>query len=189
MPSGDVFYYVVFTTPTASIFSYLQHARAKGGVGGKHKDALQQASRKAKRAVKSREEECKNVRFPCLRALPASPCAVILDILASELDRSSALNDVLQQWAPMLIHPVLPWKQAQAFVQQTEDGLKALTGPFRLKKTVREALSRGLLMPFPLSVQRGKAAARPKEGQNMREASTALRTTSKTTCWSIEYIL
>lgn len=85
MPSGNVFYYIVSTTPVASIFSYLQHARAKGGIGGKHKDALQQASRKAKRAVKSREEECKNVRFPCLRALPAPPYAVVLEILASEL--------------------------------------------------------------------------------------------------------
>lgn len=34
-----------------------QHARAQGGVDAKHKDALQQASRKAKRAVKAHEGE------------------------------------------------------------------------------------------------------------------------------------
>lgn len=63
------------------------------------------------------------------------------------------------------------WEQAEASVQKAEDALEALIGPFRLNKMVREALTRGMLMPFSVSVHHGKAAARLKEGQNMREAS------------------
>lgn len=56
-------------------------------------------------------------------------------------------------------------------MQKAEDGLEALIGPFRLKKTVRDALQRGMLMPFTVSVQKGKGVARLERGQNMREAS------------------
>ncbi|CAM9599254.1 unnamed protein product, partial [Scytosiphon promiscuus] len=95
-----------------------RHARAKGGVSAESKESLQQTSRKAKRAVKKQEENCKKM---------------------------------------------------ETKVEKAEDRLEALVGPFRLRKTVTRALTRGMLMPFPVSVQRGKANARLERGQNMRE--------------------
>lgn len=62
----------------------------------------------------------------------------------------------------------------EAKVKKAEDGLEALIGPFRLRKTVNSALKRGMLMPFPVSVQKGKANARLEKGQSMREVG-ALR--------------
>lgn len=56
-------------------------------------------------------------------------------------------------------------------VKKAEDGLEALIGPFRLRNTVKRALKRGMLMPFPVSAQRGKANARLERGQKMREVS------------------
>ena len=50
-----------------------------------------------------------------------------------------------------------------------QDKLEALMGPFRLRRTVRSAMTRGMLMPFPVSVQRGKGSARLKQDQAMRE--------------------
>lgn len=61
--------------------------------------------------------------------------------------------------------------KAEEVVERARDALEALVGPFRLRRTVKGALKRGMLMPFPVSVQRGKAAAKLERGQKMREAS------------------
>lgn len=56
-------------------------------------------------------------------------------------------------------------------MKSARDALEALIGPFRLRKAVKDALKRGMLMPFPMSLQRGKAAAKLERGQKMREVS------------------
>ena len=60
-------------------------------------------------------------------------------------------------------------RKAEAGVKRARVALEALIGPFRLRKAVRAAMKTGMLMPFPVSVQRGKAVARLERGQNMRE--------------------
>lgn len=62
-------------------------------------------------------------------------------------------------------------RKAEEAVKSARDALEALIGPFRLRSTVNGALKRGMLMPFPVSVQRGKAAAKLERGRKMREAS------------------
>lgn len=62
-------------------------------------------------------------------------------------------------------------EKAEAGVKRAQNSLEALVGPFRLRKAVRGALKRGMVMPFLVSVQRGKAAAKLERGKKMREAS------------------
>ncbi|CAM9130285.1 unnamed protein product [Ectocarpus sp. 4 AP-2014] len=64
-------------------------------------------------------------------------------------------------------------EKAEQRVQAAENALAALIGPFRLRNSVRAAVTKGMLMPFPVSMQKGKANARMEKGQNMREASDA----------------
>lgn len=59
--------------------------------------------------------------------------------------------------------------KVEAALHKAQDKLEALIGPFRLRRTVRSAMTRGMLMPFPVSVQRGKGSARLKQDQAMRE--------------------
>lgn len=66
-------------------------------------------------------------------------------------------------------------RKAAARVKRARDSLGALVGPFRLSKAVNDALKRGMLMPFPVSVQRGKAAAKLERGRKMREVSVRER--------------
>lgn len=66
------------------------------------------------------------------------------------------------------------FKKMEGAAKAAQDALETLTGPFRLRKAVRSALNRGMLLPFPVSVQRGKAIARLERGQNMREVSVRL---------------
>ncbi|CAM9138462.1 unnamed protein product [Ectocarpus sp. 12 AP-2014] len=64
-------------------------------------------------------------------------------------------------------------EKAEERVKAAENALEALIGPFRLRSNVRAAVTKGMLMPFPVSMQKGKANARLEKGQNMREASDA----------------
>lgn len=61
--------------------------------------------------------------------------------------------------------------QAEGLIRKANNGLESLTGPFRLRETVRTALKRGLLMPFRVSVQRRKSLAKLQRGHKQREAS------------------
>lgn len=61
--------------------------------------------------------------------------------------------------------------QKEGAVKAATDSLEMLIGPFRLRKTVRDAMNRGMLLPFSVSVQRGKASAKLERDQNMREVS------------------
>ncbi|CBN75312.1 conserved unknown protein [Ectocarpus siliculosus] len=60
-------------------------------------------------------------------------------------------------------------EKAEERVKAAENALEALIGPFRLRNNVRAAVTEGMLMPFPVSMQKGKANARLEKGQNMRE--------------------
>ncbi|CAM9128740.1 unnamed protein product [Ectocarpus fasciculatus] len=62
-------------------------------------------------------------------------------------------------------------EKAEERVKAAENALEALIGPFRLRNNVRASVTEGMLMPFPVSMQKGKAVARLEKGQKMREAS------------------
>lgn len=68
--------------------------------------------------------------------------------------------------------PAASWAKVEAALHKAEDKLEALIGPFRLRETVRTAMTRGMLMPFPVSVQRGKGSAKLERDQPMREVRT-----------------
>lgn len=68
-------------------------------------------------------------------------------------------------------------------MKAAENALEALIGPFRLRNSVRAAVTKGMLMPFPVSMQKGKANARLEKGQNMREASDAAICFSVLSCF------
>lgn len=59
--------------------------------------------------------------------------------------------------------------QTEEVLKKAEHALEALLGPFRLSKTVRQTLKQGLLMPFELSMTKGKRAARVSNGRGLRE--------------------
>ncbi|CAB1111934.1 unnamed protein product [Ectocarpus sp. CCAP 1310/34] len=73
-------------------------------------------------------------------------------------------------------------EKAEERVKAAENALEALIGPFRLRNNVRAAVTKGMLMPFPVSMQKGKANARLEKGQNMREASDAAICDSVLSC-------
>lgn len=66
----------------------------------------------------------------------------------------------------------LSFEKAECLLKNADGNLGALVGPFRLAKTVQRALKQGVLMPFPLSVQKGRAAARVPATHSMREVGT-----------------
>lgn len=74
-------------------------------------------------------------------------------------------------------------------MKAAENALEVLIGPFRLRNNVRASVTEGMLMPFPVSMQKGKAVARLEKGQKMREASDDVVRVSALWCFGAMFTL